>query len=310
MFEYKKGRIGNWEKYTFKHRKAKTGFILVPDRGGLVLEITFEGNQLLDTYTTAEELDALKWSKGALLFPFPNRLKDGRFIWMNRTYTWPINNGATNNAIHGMVREAKFEVISISLSEYMAEVCCRYAYDGSDPAYPFPYTLDMTYSITTNNKFTVGFDVLNRCSHPIPAGFGWHPYFKLAATANDMKMSLAPCQQVGVDSRMLPTGVLTQYNAYQRLTPVGETNLDHCFLADEKKNAYRLTLQGPKQKVTLVSPASGFPYFQVFTPPHRESIALEPMTCNVDALNNHNGIRVIEPGGIWKDKFHLEWRKV
>jgi aldose 1-epimerase len=310
MFEYKKSKIGRWQKYTFRNAKSKTGFVIIPDRGALVLEISFQGNQILDTYATAEELETLKWSKSALLFPYPNRLKDGRFIWMGKTYTWPINNTATNNAIHGMVREAEFEVIQVNLTEYSAEVRCRYEYDGSNSSYPFPYTLDMTYGINTNNRFWVSFDVLNRCDHPIPAGFGWHPYFKIGPTADATRMTLAPCNQVVIDSRMIPTGQRKPFNAWQRSTPIGAAELDTCFAAGETKNAYRLSLQSDKQKLTLVSHAAGFPYFQVFTPPHRESVALEPMTCNVDALNNQDGIKVIEPGGIWKERFYLEWRKV
>jgi aldose 1-epimerase len=309
MFEYKKARIGQYHKYTFHDAKTKTGFVLIPDRGALVLEITFQGNQVLDTYTTAEEIEDLKWSKGALLFPFPNRLKDGRFTWMNKVYQWPINNVATNNAIHGMVNKVKFEVIGVTLGQYSAEVKCRYIYDGKNPAYPFPYTLDMTYGINTNNRFWVAFDVLNRCDHPIPAGFGWHPYFKLGTLkANEMQLTLTPSSQVLIDTRMIPTGQTKPLNAYMRSTSVGEAELDTCFATETEKGTYRLSLQGARQKLTLVSSAAGFPYYQVFTPPHRESIAIEPMTCNVDALNNQQGIKVIEPGGIWKDRFYLEWK--
>jgi aldose 1-epimerase len=311
MFEYKKSSIGRFKKYTFRDAKTKTGFVLVPERGALVLEIHFQGNQVLDTYTTGEQLEDLKWSKGALLFPFPNRLKDGKFTWMNKQYTWPINNAATNNAIHGMVNKEKFEVIGVTLGQYSAEVRCRYEYNGQNASYPFPYTLDMTYGINTNNRFWVAFDVLNRCHHPIPAGFGWHPYFKLGnATANQMQLTLAPSDQVLIDSRMIPTGQTKPLNAYLRSTTVGDAELDTCFAVNATKGPYRLTLQGAQQKLTLVSQASGFPYYQVFTPPHRESIALEPMTCNVDALNNQQGVKMIEPGGIWKDRFYLEWRKV
>ncbi len=308
MFGYKKSKIGRWQKYTFRHAKTKTGFVLVPDRGGLILEISFQGNQVLDGYSTAEELEKLKWSKSALLFPFPNRLKDGHYTWMNKKYTWPINNAATNNAIHGMVREAEFEVIQITLTEERAEVKCRYAYDGSNPSYPFSYTLDMTYGIHTSNRFWVAFDVLNRCDHPIPAGFGWHPYFKMAPIADATKMTLPACDQVLIDHRMIPTGQRKPFKHYQKSTLVGAAELDTCFAAGSTKNKYRLTLQNEKHKLTLVAPAAGFPFFQVFTPPHRASVALEPMTCNVDAFNNRDGLKIIEPGCHWKERFFLEWK--
>jgi aldose 1-epimerase len=41
---------------------------------------------------------------------------------------------------------------------------------------------------------------------------------------------------------------------------------------------------------------SGFPYVQLFTPPHRTCLAIEPMTCNIDAFNNGEGLIRVESG--------------
>jgi aldose 1-epimerase len=309
MFEYKKSKLGGWNKYTFKHAKKKTGFSIVPDRGALLLDITFEGRQILDGYIDGEELKDLKWSKSSILFPFANRLKDGKYIWMNKEYSFPINHIASNNAIHGMVRESVFKVEEVRMNTTLAEIKCRYEYHGDNPSYPFPYTLDLTFGINTNNRFWVAFDVLNRCDHEIPVSFGWHPYFKLGPNADQTKLMLPTCQQVGIDSRMLPTGILKPFNAWQRATPIGQADFDNCFFVTDTKSTYRLSLQSEKQKLTMVGSATSFPYFQVFTPPHRESVAIEPMTGNVDVLNNKNGLKVLEPGGIWKERFYLEWKK-
>src|SRR6266436_4622520 len=36
-----------------------------------------------------------------ILFPFPNRIRDGRFTWAGHTYQLPLNDPAQKNAIHG-----------------------------------------------------------------------------------------------------------------------------------------------------------------------------------------------------------------
>ena len=36
-------------------------------------------------------------------------------------------------------------------------------------------------------------------------------------------------------------------------------------------------------------------FLQVYTPPHRKSIAIEPMTCAPDAFNNKDGLIVLGP---------------
>lgn len=41
------------------------------------------------------------------------------------------------------------------------------------------------------------------------------------------------------------------------------------------------------------------PWFQIFTPPTRDALAVEPMTCGPDAFNEgptHDGLMVLEPG--------------
>ncbi|MCB0643138.1 MAG: hypothetical protein KDC44_15925, partial [Phaeodactylibacter sp.] len=46
-------------------------------------------------------------------------------------------------------------------------------------------------------------------------------------------------------------------------------------------------------------------FLQVFTPDHRQSIAIEPMTCNVDAFNNREGLIVLKPGEAHAASFGL-----
>ena len=36
-------------------------------------------------------------------------------------------------------------------------------------------------------------------------------------------------------------------------------------------------------------------YVQVFIPPSRKSIAIEPMTCNINAFNNGEGLIILKP---------------
>jgi len=39
-------------------------------------------------------------------------------------------------------------------------------------------------------------------------------------------------------------------------------------------------------------------YLQVFIPPDRMSIAIEPMTCNANAFNNKDGLITLSPGEV------------
>ena len=44
-------------------------------------------------------------------------------------------------------------------------------------------------------------------------------------------------------------------------------------------------------------------FLQVYIPPSREMIALEPMTSNIDAFNNKDHLIILEPGKKWSASF-------
>jgi len=50
------------------------------------------------------------------------------------------------------------------------------------------------------------------------------------------------------------------------------------------------------------------PYLQIYTPVHRKSIAIEPMTCIADAFNNNHGLQLLSPkkSFIWKVKIDVK----
>jgi aldose 1-epimerase len=86
---------------------------------------------------------------------------------------------------------------------------------------------------------------------------------------------------------------------------VGDTFLDNCFFNKKASGTYQMTLEGARRRISVEANAKQFPYFQVFTPPHRESIALEPMTCNVDAFNNKNGLVTLASNETWEGKIEI-----
>ena len=206
MYELDKSAFGKHIRYHLHHPATGTGFSIVPGRGANVLHLDFQGENVLDGYTTPEELEAAKWGKSALLFPFPNRLDQGRYEWLGRSYQFPLNNSATENAIHGFVREEAFEVDFIFLAKDHASILCSYTYEGQRDYYPFPFTLELEFMIHDNGVFTVEVAVRNLHDQAIPVGFGWHPYFRLTDRADDHRMQLPACHKIEINERMIPTG--------------------------------------------------------------------------------------------------------
>jgi aldose 1-epimerase len=298
--------FGPYRRFGFSDAATGNSFSIAPEAGANVLDIRFGGFGILDGHNTPEELEAGKWGKSTVLFPFPNRLLDGQYQWEGKIRQFPVNNAATGNAIHGFVRHHAFGVEKVELTPNHAAILCRLDYKGDYEPYPFPFTLDLRFALHSQS-FTLKAMCTNRHKRPIPVGFGWHPYFRLSDRAADHKLQLPLCEKVEIDERMIPTGVRTPFQDFAKKTKIGDTFLDNCF-ALEKDGAYALTLESGGRSIRMSANSRQCPFFQVFTPPHGESVALEPMSCNVDAFNNREGLVELAPGKTWHTEMGIRFK--
>ncbi|MCB9285016.1 MAG: hypothetical protein H6563_13140 [Lewinellaceae bacterium] len=270
-----------------------SGFSVAPDRGACLTELQFRGISVLDGYRNAGELEALHWGKSALLAPFPNRLKDGRYKIGEEEYQFPINDEARGNALHGFALDKPFEIFE-EREDWIGLV---YSYNGSLPYFPFPFSFRVSYALLSATEFELSMELKNTGSRPMPAGMGWHPYFQLGVPVNSLHLKLPDVERIEIDERMIPTGVRTPFTAFQSLEKIDQTPFDTGFhLLDSGKHS-EVVLQFENLRLHYWQ-ESQFPYLQVFIPPARQSIALEPMTCNIDAFNNGDGLRMLEPGEV------------
>jgi aldose 1-epimerase len=297
MFTLRNDKLGVFDVLTIENTQTGTLLSIVPAHGATPLRLTMGGQELLDGYQTEEELLANNWGKNVFLFPFPNRLRDGIFHWEGKEYKFPVKASAGQNAIHGFSRNKPYEVIKAEANQSGAVVVCRYRYNRRHKFFPFTFDFTITYELSANS-LKVSMSVINKGRKIMPFGLGWHPYFTVADTANEAHLVLPPCQRVVVDERMLPTGSKTPYRHFEQIRPVGETFLDTCFQYTGNEPEMVVGLVGPRGALRYSQDNSQglLPFFQIFTPSHRQSIAVEPMSCNVDAFNNSEGLFSLAPG--------------
>jgi len=161
--------------------------------------------------------------------------------------------------------------------------------------------MKIVYSLDQSGGFVCKTEVTNIGSSPMPYGHGWHPYFKLGSHKIDELMLQFPADKnYKVDKRNIPTGETVPYHKFNTLAPVGTTKLDDCFiLSAEKSVAETIITDGSGNNGYRIWQENGknnYNFLQIYTPPHRMSIAIEPMTCAPNAFNNKNGLIVIPPG--------------
>lgn len=236
-----------------------------------------------------EDLETNAWFKQSILFPYPNRLEDGRYTFEGQHYQWPINLPETNNQLHGMLFNAPFEVVESTAGDDEAVIVLVHHYDGSEPYYPFPFEFQVTYTLT-NSTLTTTFQIRNTGATTLPFGLGWHPYFQIDGEGiADYTFRAEQLEAIPLSDRSLPLG--KREPVKDPTFRLSEHVLDHAFQLKGQTRTYQLsTHKGLKLNFEV---SEVLDYLQLFTPPGGETIAIEPMSCNVNAFNNQEGIRTL-----------------
>jgi aldose 1-epimerase len=257
--------------------------------------------EILDAYSTEQEMKKTLASsfKGSNLFPFPNRIKEGKYSFGGKAYQFPLNFPQESNAIHGLVFDQPFKVVDHEDGEIGCVLILEYTSDSS-PGYPFKYMLKIIYRLTAESGFECKMKISNMTDQSLPAGHGWHPYFMANTKKIDEVWLQFPATSIlAVDDRNIPTGESSEYHEFNTLKQIQNTVLDNCFLLADTDDRAEIILQNKKDnfgyKIWQETGKYKYNFLQVYTPPTRKSIAIEPMTCAPDAFNNQNGLIKLGP---------------
>ena len=246
-----------------------------------------------------------------ILFPFPNRIRGGRFSFEGRNYQFDVPEPKANS-IHGLVldRPWKVEKAEATDEDGACLVSSIKAADFPDiiRQYPFPFNLRVTYTLRDGVLSLVA-DTENLGQRNMPMGFGIHPYFRFplseSSSPQDCQIKV-PVGRYWELEDLLPTGnILDASEKYDLKDGVSaaDKKFDDVFtdvvvagevsrcVVDDKKARMR----------TIVESDPIFREIVVYNPPGRSAVCFEPYTCPTDAINLHQrgmdvGIIVLKPG--------------
>jgi aldose 1-epimerase len=234
--------------------------------------------------------------KSCKLSPFVCRMKDGRYHFGQAGYQVEKFYLA-QHAIHGLIYDATFSLEHKHADALSARVVLKYEYKGEDKGYPFLYDCLVKYELFEYNRLSIHTQVTNRDPGYIPVSDGWHPYFSFGGKIDDLQLEFQSKEIVEFDEGLVPTGKLTPYQEFGSLKKIGATELDNCFTANFAECQPMLVLRDPSKKMQLeIIPEKSYPYLQIYTPPHRKSIAIENLSSAPDAFNNGMGLITLPPG--------------
>lgn len=264
--------------------------VIFPNLGASLQQLKYNKTEVIHGITPDEDGLATYRTKfnSSLLFPFPSRIDNGTYSFKGKHYSLDCNEVGAKNALHGHVHNKPFTLAETILKKDFAELKMSYEDPGSSNGFPFPYKIEITYRFF-NNNCQLEVNITNIGSNSFPFGIGWHPYFK----TDDLKSSILDFyaeKQHFLNEKMIPEKEIPLKIAVP--FRVGQQFLDDCFVLKSSRAMFQTTEYSLVLKFSSPPPTS---FLQTYTPPDRNCIAIEPMTCAGNSFNNKNGLMELTP---------------
>lgn len=288
------------------HLRAGDATLAVDLRGGGLRRLAVGDWEVVHAYPAGTVVEG--WP-GAVLIPWPNRIRDGRWTWQGRELQLPVESPQAPNAIHGLVAWQPWEVLaSAGGSATVGTVVPPH------PGYPFRLEAAVDYRLAAD-RLDVTVRVRNAGDDAAPLGVGLHPYLSVGAERDGdigaAELALPVRTALELDGG-LPTGRRAPFDG--AVGRIGDRALDDAFtdLVRDDDGWARARLAGPAGALELAVDGA-WSWLQVFsgdTLPEgrrRRSLAVEPMTCPPNAFADGADLVVLEPGVEWSGSWALSW---
>jgi aldose 1-epimerase len=269
--------------------------------GGGLRALEVDGIAVIDGYPEGRPAP---YAAGAVLFPWPNRVRDGRWSTDGTDHHLVVDEPELHNASHGLVRGQVFEVSHSTpgVLNLRTEIEDR-------PGYPFHLQLELEYRLLEDGLL-VQSGVRNLGTRKAPFALGFHPYVRVGEVpASQLTLKVAASQVLDVDDQLIPIGshVVTGTTEDPTTLPLAKAVLNHSYggltVVDGR---HRHRLQAPDGRAVEVRTDPAFSWVQVFTCPifpraegRGTAVAVEPMTAPPNALASGRDVIQLEPGASW-----------
>jgi len=262
--------------------------VISPTLGGTVTSLTL-GSSLYQIMASDsnDELQENPLFRGRLLFPFNDRIPDGVYSFYGKKYQLLKNCSDDGSAIHGFLYNK--EVTILEQKETQASLFWR---TGKDKLPGYPFDISLKTEIKLHNRgVTLSFIVKNEWDIPAPYALGWHSYFK---TDSSSTLCAEYAYYFETDEYFLPVGNGLPLSGskfdFTQGSEFSNKLLDHTFTVPPdgisilKNRNYSIKIE---QK--------NFAYTQVFIPPDKKSIAIEPISSKPNSFNSNN-VLILQAG--------------
>lgn len=238
-----------------------------------------------------------------ILLP-PNRIKNGKFTFDGREYTFDLNRPLEGNHIHGVLRTQPWTVTStkeedgtISITSFIQTA----DFPEIQAQYPHALQLEMTYELK-GTSLVQKLSILNQGELTAPIGYGLHTWFMIDGAPEKWNLRVPVSGIWELDEKNIPTERILELGTYAQLLDgmnLKGSKLDTVFQIGD--NPCLAVLSGPGCEIRY-SGGQEFKQWVLFTMGEADQyICLEPYTWVTNAPNirlspDITGIRSLPAG--------------
>jgi aldose 1-epimerase len=271
---------------------------VVTEVGATIRHYSIAGRAVLDGFGVDQVASG---GRGNHLVPWPNRVRDGRYVHDGRQQQLALTEPAHRNAIHGLARWSNWVMEEQTESSVALSIVVH-------PQPGWPAVLGVTVTVElTEGGLTVTTTASNDGTVTAPYGTGAHPYLTVGgATVDTARLTVPAATYLHPDDRGIPVDPRpvegTPYDFRDR-RPIGELALDTAYrdVSRDPDGLWRVRMEDGDVAATLWAD-DAYSWIQVFTgdtlapDAARRGLAVEPMTCGPDAFNTGDGLVILQPG--------------
>ena len=261
--------------------------------GGGLRGLAHEGREVLVGYPEDQMAHA---GIGQHMFPWPNRITDGKYTFQGVDQQLYLSEPARFNAIHGLTRWADWERADDGIDESVVEVAHRL---HGQPGYPHQLDLTINYHLDADRGLTVTSTAKNVGTDDAPYGYGTHPYLTAGRKIDECELEFTADNWLEVTpDRLSPIGLApvagSQYD-FSQAQKVQDLDIDNAFTGLPQTWEIRLTDPDTGNSARLTSDTK---WMQLYTGNAigRVGLAVEPMTCPPDSFRTGHDLVVLQPG--------------
>ena len=277
----------------------------IPDNSGKLQDLLFGYREGDDIFKIGPDTNA-----GCRLAPFPGRVAYAKFNWNGNDYQLVNNVSWAPHALHGFLQNKEWKFVSFESDSEKCVATFAIDWPGAFTGFPFPFRAVNKITFT-GESYTVESTVTNIGKSDLPYSEGWHPYYTLSEKINGLTMTLPESNLAILDKADIPTGEFKPDLRFVGGRAIGDEFINDCFCLNQGESTFisknkkifenilaTVELKSDTKSLQIWQKAGNEQYnaIQIYTPPDRMSIAIEPMTAEPDTLNHHRDLIVIKPG--------------